>query len=34
LPLEASGWDEVLKTSFPAKLVDANLKAFHLGRAA
>ena len=34
LPLEASGWNEVLKTSFPAKLVDANLKAFHLGRAA
>ncbi|HOG07037.1 MAG: indolepyruvate oxidoreductase subunit beta [Syntrophales bacterium] len=34
LTLEPSVWDEVLKVSFPAKLVDANLTAFHLGRVA
>jgi len=34
LPLDALVWDEVLKASFPAKLVDANLRAFDLGRTA
>ncbi len=34
LPLPESLWEEKIKEILPAKLVDLNLKAFHLGRAA
>jgi len=34
LNLEDSLWDKVLREAFPAKVIDANLKAFRLGREA
>jgi indolepyruvate ferredoxin oxidoreductase beta subunit len=34
LPVDISIWEKVLRESFPEKVVDANLNAFHLGRAA
>ncbi|MHB8769697.1 MAG: indolepyruvate oxidoreductase subunit beta [Syntrophales bacterium] len=32
LPLEASLWEETLKSAFPAKLLEINREAFRLGR--
>lgn len=32
LPIDAAVWEKVLRSSFPKKVIDANLKAFHLGR--
>ncbi|MFA6413489.1 MAG: indolepyruvate oxidoreductase subunit beta, partial [Syntrophales bacterium] len=34
LDLEVTMWEKILWEVFPKKVVDANLKAFHLGRAA
>ncbi|MCX5828544.1 MAG: indolepyruvate oxidoreductase subunit beta [Deltaproteobacteria bacterium] len=34
LDLEVTMWEKILREVFPKKVVDANLKAFHLGRAA
>ena len=34
LDLEVALWEKILREAFPVKAVDANLKAFHLGRAA
>ena len=34
LDLKIDLWEKVLRESFPAKAIDANLKAFHLGREA
>jgi indolepyruvate ferredoxin oxidoreductase beta subunit len=32
LPIEPAIWEKVLQTSFPKKVMDANLNAFHSGR--
>jgi len=34
LDLEVTMWEKILWEVFPKKVVDANLKAFHLGREA
>jgi indolepyruvate ferredoxin oxidoreductase, beta subunit len=34
LDLEINLWEKVLREAFPSKVIDANLKAFHMGRAA
>lgn len=34
LQLNLSTWEKVIRKSFPQKAIEANLKAFHLGRAA
>jgi indolepyruvate ferredoxin oxidoreductase, beta subunit len=34
LPIDISMWEKVLRSSFPEKVVESNLTAFHLGRAA
>ena len=34
LDLDIGLWEKVLRESFPPKLIDANVKAFHLGRRA
>ncbi|MDQ5985656.1 MAG: hypothetical protein CSYNP_01370 [Syntrophus sp. SKADARSKE-3] len=34
LDFDTSIWEKVLKSSFPPKVIDANIKAFHLGRVA
>jgi len=32
LDIEADIWEDVLKESFPAKILEGNIKAFRLGR--
>lgn len=34
LPIDIALWERVLRASFPEKVLEANLTAFHLGRAA
>jgi indolepyruvate ferredoxin oxidoreductase, beta subunit len=34
LPVDIALWEKVLRASFPEKVLEANLTAFHLGRAA